>query len=1512
MSASKTARVEQPSATKPPFLTPGDITPEALRSWEVGCRQYFKHKAVPGEEQVGKVAWGMQEPSIQDWYINDQERMDKLTFVEYMKEVRAYWLPTDWADITRQKLLSSCQDSKAFHDWAVEVQRLNSLLRGTESHLTEINLRYHLEAHMQPDLRTEYRAENVAAITAFRPWIEKIRTLDEKRLRILASQKEAVEVGLRAERARNGGDKKLSSSSRYNAKSGQNTSGKTGAFVRVPPLTEDERTLLRDNDGCFKCREPFAKHTTANCTNGFPDGATYKTITASTIAAKKAAKAAKKNGNTVAAVEVANTVAVVMPSAALGNGSDSDECVAPLTTPLLLWDCFVDGPASVSPTRVSALIDDGSAAVLIDEEFALKLGLRQRKLPAPIPFNVALSGDSKETFLLSDYVKIACTSVDSRFTSRSVRAVVAPKLCTPLLLGGPFLHHNKIVIDHELRTCIAKDANYDLLNPEANLPKKSCVPSPPKMAALRHEVVRELKHILPEYKLLVDESCDPVNGVDIVAAVRQRIEILASEEQLRSRDAAIKHEFIDRFPADIPHNDSLPSDVLFRIKLKDANKVIQQRGYDCPRKYRDAWKVLLEQHVSAGRLRPSDSAHSSPAFIIPKADPTALPRWVNDYRQLNLNTVPDNHPLPRIDEILRDCAKGKVFGKIDMTNSFFQTKVHPDDMHLLAVHTPWGLYEWTVMPMGVRNAPAAHQRRMSTALRHLIGKICHVYLDDIIIWSQTLEEHEINVRKVLEALRAAHLFCSLKKTSLFNLEIDFLGHHISARGIEPDKTKIARILDWPEPRKANDVRAFLGLVRYLANHLPALADHARILTPLTTKTADLDFPIWTRAHASAFQGIKDLVTSPQCLTTIDHDNPGNNKIFLTCDASDYRTGAVLSWGETWETARPVAFDSAQLREAELNYPVHEKELLAIIRGLKKWRVELLGGPIQVYTDHRTLENFVTQKGLSRRQARWAEYLAHFDITISYLKGEENTGADALSRLQIDDDIPSTKHLTAAVTTSVLQLELDKTFLKDIITGYVDDPFCKKLTALVGSLPGLTKRDGLLFVANRLVIPRVNPLREQLFHLAHDASGHFGGDKTYAALRSSYYWPNMRRDLVESYIPSCVDCMRNKSSTTSTAGLLHPLPIPDGRGDSVAIDFIGPLPEDQGFNTIVTMTDRLNADLRIVPCRDNVSAEQFALLFFDHWYCENGLPLDIVSDRDKLFISRFWKSLHKLTGIKLKMSSSYHPQTDGSSERTNKTINQCIRFHVERNQKGWVRALPRVRFQIMNSINASTGTSPFQLHLGRSPRIIPPLARPTPNDEPEDQRARTLMTQLEHDVMEAQDNLLAAKASQATQVNKHRSPELDLRVGDKVMLSTKHRRRDYMQKNDNRVAKFMPRFDGPYTILDAHPETSTYTLDLPNSPNIFPTFHSSQLKPFHANDSALFPSRDFPRPGPVVTEDGQMETFIEKIVDEKKVGRGKRYLVRWVGFGADEDEWLPRRDLEDCEALDHWERRNNSS
>ena len=211
-------------------------------------------------------------------------------------------------------------------------------------------------------------------------------------------------------------------------------------------------------------------------------------------------------------------------------------------------------------------------------------------------------------------------------------------------------------------------------------------------------------------------------------------------------------------------------------------------------------------------IRPSSSQYTSPSFIIVKADTMVLPRWVNDYRNLNQPTVPDNYPLLWIDDILVDCAKEKVWGKIDMTNSFFQTLVHPDHVKYTATLTPFGLWEWVVMPMGLHNSPATHQCCVTMALKDLIGWICHIYLDNIIIWSQSLAEHEHNVGLVLEALQKAQLYCSSTKSHFFNTKINFLGHTISQWGIEADGSKVEQILNWPTPTNMKEVCHFLGLV----------------------------------------------------------------------------------------------------------------------------------------------------------------------------------------------------------------------------------------------------------------------------------------------------------------------------------------------------------------------------------------------------------------------------------------------------------------------------------------------------------------------------------------------------------------------------------------------------------------------------------------------------------------------------------------------------------------------------
>ncbi|GBE88839.1 hypothetical protein SCP_1402470 [Sparassis crispa] len=594
---------------------------------------------------------------------------------------------------------------------------------------------------------------------------------------------------------------------------------------------------------------------------------------------------------------------------------------------------------------------------------------------------------------------------------------------------------------------------------------------------------------------------------------------------LWAENAAMKSEFASLFPDDIPHLDDLPTNIYHHFTLKDPEIVIQWRQYNCPKKYHEAWKVLLQQHLDAGHMRASDSPYTSPAFLIPKADPDALPQWVNDYCVLNSNTVPDMHPLPRVADILADCSQGKIWGKIDMMNSFFQTCVHPDDVKYTAITMPFRLYEWLVMPQGCRNAPLTHQRWMFTALRPLIGKICHIYLDDIIIWSQTLDEHRCNM-------------------SLFLTELDFLGHYISTNGIEADPKKVEKIVNWPIPHNTGHIRAFLGLVCYIAPFLPKLANFTNVLNPLTTKDAKLHFPQWTTEHQRAFDSIKELICSREVLAVINHDDLGCNKIFVSCDASDFRTGAMLSFGESLETACPVAFESCTLKGAELNYPVHEKELFAIVRALKKWRVDLLGVPFTVYTDHRMLKNFFHQKELSRCQARWQEFLAQYDFKIKYIKGEKNIAADVLSCLPADLDIidPLCHAATAILQTAThalchihepptplviaasshLSISSNLEWLHLIKDGYQEDKWCICLHSNLGVV-GTREQNGLLFIGDRLVIPHVPKLREAIFRLVHNSLGHFRFDKSYAAICNGYYWPNMCKELEELYVLACEDC-----------------------------------------------------------------------------------------------------------------------------------------------------------------------------------------------------------------------------------------------------------------------------------------------------------------------------------------------------------------------------------------------------
>ncbi|GAA5833756.1 hypothetical protein JCM3766R1_000088 [Sporobolomyces carnicolor] len=304
-------------------------------------------------------------------------------------------------------------------------------------------------------------------------------------------------------------------------------------------------------------------------------------------------------------------------------------------------------------------------------------------------------------------------------------------------------------------------------------------------------------------------------------------------EELKKRLMA---EYAGHFPNRLPNlSNADKSSVRHQIQIKDPSKTHNQQGYPSPARWNAIWKQVLDEHVAASRLRLSQSPYALPSFIQPKKDPLADPQWLNNYRHLNENTVPDLTPLPLPDEILSTTATTQFWGKIDMSDAFFKTLMAEEDIEKTAIKTPWGLYEWFVMPQGLCNAPATHQRTVNKALANLIGVACFVFVDNIIIYSNTPEEHEVNCRRVLDALQRAGLYCSPKKTNLATIDTEFLGHWITQGGIGADPNKVKKVQNWTTPCTAKELCGILGLVQYLRKFIKLLAKHTAILTPLTKK-----------------------------------------------------------------------------------------------------------------------------------------------------------------------------------------------------------------------------------------------------------------------------------------------------------------------------------------------------------------------------------------------------------------------------------------------------------------------------------------------------------------------------------------------------------------------------------------------------------------------------------------------------------------------------------------------------
>ncbi|CAI7889274.1 unnamed protein product [Closterium sp. NIES-53] len=555
-----------------------------------------------------------------------------------------------------------------------------------------------------------------------------------------------------------------------------------------------------------------------------------------------------------------------------------------------------------------------------------------------------------------------------------------------------------------------------------------------------------------------------------------------------------------------------------------------------------------------------------------------------------------------------------------------------NSIHKTAFRTRYGSYEYLVMPFGLTNAPATFQAEMNHILRPLLDECVVVYLDDILIYSRDMKQHIEHPRRVFEILRREKFYVKLSKSEF------------------------------------------------------ALKNYAKIATPLTNLLKKNTPFKWEDVHQQAMEQLKTALTSAPVLILPDPEKD----YVIEADASDQAVGAVLMQDQG-KRLQPIAYLSKKLHGAELNYPIHDKEALAIITAFKTWRCYLEGRKTTVYTDHCSLKYLKTQPTLSIRQVRWIDFLeTHFDYDIVYKPGHKNK-ADALSR-------PG--HVAA------IKIEGMNPLLKGLFMhGYTIDPeipLAEKKKLLQWD-HDVALRKG----STKIWVPKYPPLRQLLLEEFHDVlyAGHFGSNKTLAGIVKVYYWPHMAND-VQKFVTLCDTCQGMKSSKQKKAGLLQPLPVSEQPWQVVSLDFITGLPPTNAeHDAILVVIDKFSKMGHFIPTHTTARTEETAQLFLKHIISQHGIPTTLISDWDPKFTSKFWKELMSLMGTRLAMSSAYHPETDGQTERLNQIVEQLLRAACKDDINKWDLHLPVLEFAYNNAKHAATGETPFFLCYGRHPLTV---------------------------------------------------------------------------------------------------------------------------------------------------------------------------------------------------------------
>lgn len=727
------------------------------------------------------------------------------------------------------------------------------------------------------------------------------------------------------------------------------------------------------------------------------------------------------------------------------------------------------------------------------------------------------------------------------------------------------------------------------------------------------------------------------------------------------------------------------------------------------------------------------------------------------------------------------------------------------------------------------------------------------------VYSNDLESHLIHLEEVLNLLHSHKLYVKLSKCTFAQPTVQYLGHTISAQGVAMDASKVQCILDWPQPQSTKALRGFLGLTGYYRRFVK---HYGMISKPLNDMLKSGNF-IWTPESESAFLELKQAITSAPVLALPNFDE----EFFIETDASGLGIGAVLT-----QRKHPVAFLSKCLSPKNQALSTYEKEMLAVLFAVEKWRPYLLGHQFTILTDHQPLQHMFNQRISTPAQHKWVSKLLGYNYRVQYRAGHLNTVPDILSRRHEFLSIQSfSSPLFDSITLITKACHSDPEALT-IITALQKNEQTKK---------GFSLLDGRLLYKNRIFVPQSTDWRAKILHEFHStlAAGHSGYLRTLNRLARNFAWPGMRRD-VKRFVASCDQCQRNNYETVHPPGLLQPLPVPDNVWVDIAIDFIDGLPLSEGKSSILVVVDRLSKQGHFIAVAHPYTASDIAETFTREVFRLHGMPRSIVSDRDKIFISHFWKHFFKLQGTQLCRSSAYHPQTDGQTEVLNRTLEHYLRCFIQDKPTNWANLLHWAEWWYNSTYHSTIKMTPFQAVYGYPPPAIStylPGSTAVASVDKQLKDRDSLLTSLKSHMQLAQNRM--------KQHSDRKRTEREFAEGDWVFLKLHPYRQQSVVRRPSQ--KLAPRFYGPFQVA-AKIGKVAYKLHLPAHTRIHPIFHVSLLKLRIGDQTPVTTTL------PQFDTDDALSWEPERVIDMRVVRKKKRsvteWLVVWAGLPEEDATW----------------------